>query len=209
MSGERGAVTVQIAMVATLAGGLACDPATTPPAESPAGVGAGDPGSEPEPGATASCTLEGAVTAWGDRGLVPNCGLVMPEGVCDERCKDAVRACVLESARESRPFAVTWTNGMVNGVGTRRGVVGRRGPKGFELIWVDYTWISSFDPVMGTMTQRHIRIATRQCQELDDLEQACDPRLSVKAAACGQPAKQTSDDARLRCEGAETLYCED
>lgn len=197
-----------VAMVGMLAGGLACDPATTPPAESPVGLaGRGDPVTEPKPEGTA-CALESAVAALGP-GLPTNCGLTMPEGVCDERCKDAVRACVLESARESRPFAVTWTNGMVNGVGTRRGVVGRRGPKGFELSWVDYTWISTVDPVMGTLTQRHIRIATRTCEELDDLEQACDPRLSVKAAACAQPAKQISDDARLRCEGAETLYCED
>lgn len=162
--------------------------------------------------AGAGCSLEGALSTFGDKTTAPGCGHGIAGGVCDEGCKEGIRKCVLESARAMQPFAVAWTNAMVNGVGTRRAVVGRaatskEGAPIFEVTWLDYVWINGFDAVEATMTKHRVRITAHYCTDIADLQQSCDPRLPNLSPLCGQSSKQTADDAWMHCEGTEEIFC--
>lgn len=150
----------------------------------------------------------------GNARLPVNCGRAPADTVCDEACRDLVRGCVLESVRARQPFTVAWTNPMNAGVATRRAVVGRpreqaegATPAALEITWLDMTWIDGYDPEAGTMTKKRVRITRRRCEEIEDMAEACDPRLSVASAACASPSLAT--DAGMRCEGPEEMVCAD
>ena len=189
------------AAVLTLVQG--CDPAPAPP-RSPLAVST--------EASSAGCSMEGAIATFGPPSTTRGCGQPLTDGVCDEGCRASVRKCVLESAHAARPFVVAWTNAMVDGVGTRRAVVGRNGKSAegapiFEVTWLDYTWINGFDAVSATMTKHRVRISARFCTDIADLQQECDPRLPTASPLCGQSAKQSTDDAWMRCEGSEAIFC--
>jgi hypothetical protein len=171
------------------------------------------PAAAPE-SAAVGCSLEAALGTFADRAAVRNCGQPVSDGVCDEGCKQAVRACALESARARKPFTVLWANPMVGGVGTRRAIVGRASdgdPSAFEVRWIDYVWISTFDTETATMSKHRVRVEARACRELDDLRESCDPTaaLGVLAPVCGQSPQAIADDAWMRCEGERSIVCAD
>jgi hypothetical protein len=175
----------------------ACE-ATTPQPRAP---------KEPTPG----CWLENAMAKFGDPdpSVQANCGLTMPEGICDDECKKAVHDCVLQSARAFRPFSITWTNNLIDSIGTRRGVAGRTFPGGFEVTWLEYTYVSAIDPGTGEMAKGKVKVVARRCRDMDDLMEVCDPRLTAGSESCAQSARTMRDNAWLRCIGDEEPFCAD
>lgn len=169
----------------------------------------------------AACTLDAVVVEVSRRASdenaasEANCGrgrLEGNDGTCDAPCSAAIRRCVLDSVRKEKPFRAIWTNGMSEGVGSQRAVIGSRvagsdGQLHFTVEWIDLTWIDGFDAALGTMAKKRARITSRQCTELDDLEESCSAPPGQRPRFCEQPSRKSVADAWLRCEAPPTLVC--
>ncbi|MFO0672353.1 MAG: hypothetical protein U0235_22465 [Polyangiaceae bacterium] len=198
----RGPVTRLFAFGLTATAGLVfgCDPASAPPPAAP------------EPTLTAGpdfdgCSLERVLAPLADVAAPLNCRSAPADSLCDDACRDAVRACVIESRRAGRPFMVAWTNTMVDGVGTRRAVVGRAVPPPsdtpdakptIDVTWFELTWVTGFDVDRATMAKKRVRVVRRRCQDVADVVASCDPQLGAPAPRCASRA--LADDAGMFCE---------
>ena len=155
------------------------------------------------------CWIESGIATYGDPMVRQNCGEDLGEGVCGEQCKQRVRRCVLGSLGERRPFSVVWTNNLIDGIGTRRAVVGRHGDAGYEVTWLEYNFVSGYDANAGTMGKARADVKVRFCYDLEDLLETCDERLSAPSALCAKGRAKIRDDAWLHCEGPEQPFCAD
>ena len=190
-----------------------CDPASGPPPATPeAAVTA--PELEGE-----GCNLALAVEPFGDPNIPLNCHAAPADAICGDACRDAVRACVLSSLVAGRQFTAAWTNEMVDGVGTRRAVVGRLVPvpgapddkRVLEITWFELTWATGFDADRATMAKKRARVIRRRCADVTDVVASCDPRLGAPGPRCASRA--LADDAGMSCEpfddAPDSVVCAD
>lgn len=147
------------------------------------------------------CWLEAAQAKHRDRTVPRDCGLVMPDGVCNDECKDAVRKCAIEKTRALKPFSISWTNSMRDGVLTRRAIEAKQGTVGYQVAWLEYEMAAGFDAQAGTLAKKSATVSLRWCTELDDLREVCDPRLAAPSARCGAPPLVMRENAFMHCEG--------
>lgn len=145
------------------------------------------------------CWLEAGIVAFGDATTRENCGWGEPSGICNDECRVHARKCVLDSIAARKPFTVVWTNHLVEGVGTRGAVVARHGDAGYEVTWLDYEYVSGFDPEGGGLKKLRTNVKARFCSDLRDVMEECNPSLPALGATCGKGAAKLRDDLWLDC----------